>query len=174
MGKKHTTTVTHLEMRTPPSLHCPPPSGRIALMRANKPTLHFYRYIHDTIGRDYMWVNRRNLSDEALTNIIQDENVEIYIFYKDGVPAGFFELDFRKLPKAEAEFAFLGVMPDFIGQNLGRYLLVEGINRAWQQKIDRLIIQTCTFDHPRALGLYQRHGFTPYAQQEAILVEPEA
>ena len=172
MGKKHTTTVTHLEMRTAPSLHCPPPSGRIALMRARKPTLHFYRYIHDTIGRDYMWVNRRILSDEALTKIIQHEDVEIYIFYKEGVPAGFFELDFRVGGKAE--FAFLGVMPEFIGQNIGRYLLVEGINRAWQKEIKKLTIQTCAFDHPRALGLYQKHGFTPYAQQETTLEEPDA
>lgn len=171
MGKKHTTTVTHLEMRTAPSLHCPPPSGRIALMRAKNPTLHFYRYIHDTIGRDYMWVNRRKLTDGALSEIIQHDDVEIYIFYKDGVPAGFFELDFRQRQKAE--FAFLGVMPEFIGQNIGRYLLVEGINRAWQKEIKQLIIQTCTFDHPRALGLYQRHGFTPYAQQETILEEPD-
>jgi hypothetical protein len=52
--------------------------------------------------------------------------------------------------------------------------LVEGINRAWQQDIKQLVIQTCTFDHPRALGLYQRHGFTPFAQQQTTLEEPDA
>ena len=28
-----------------------------------------------------------------------------------------------------------------------------------------------TLDHPRALPLYQRMGFTPYAQEEAVLEE---
>jgi hypothetical protein len=32
-------------------------------------------------------------------------------------------------------------------------------------------VQTCTLDHPRALPMYQRMGFSPYAQEEAELEE---
>ena len=35
----------------------------------------------------------------------------------------------------------------------------------------RLHVQTCTLDHPRALPLYQRMGFSAFGQTEA-LVEP--
>ena len=169
MGTRHKTTVTHLEMRAPPALHCPKPMRQYALMRVQKPPLHFYRYLHDTIGRDYIWVSRRRMSDDALSNIIHDEEVRVYVLYVEGAPAGFFELDARS--KKTIELSFLGVMPDFIGRGLGRFLLYEAITTAWSLGPERVVVQTCTLDHPRALPLYQRNGFTPYAQEEAVLEE---
>ena len=115
MGRKHTTTVTHLEMPAEP-VHakrpCPCPRGKCALLRAERPPIHFYRYLYDAIGRDYVWVNRKRLTDLELGAIIHDENVEIYVLYMNGVPAGFAELDFRFMPRAE--LSFLGLMPEFI------------------------------------------------------------
>jgi GNAT superfamily N-acetyltransferase len=140
-------------------------------MRAEKPPLHFYRYLYDTIGRHYVWVSRRTLSDEDLAAIIHDGDVEIYVLYVNGTPTGFAELDFRHAGRTE--LSFLGIIPEFIGQGLGRYLLCEAISLAWRRNPGRLIVQTCTLDHPNALRLYQRCGFTPYAQGEAELEEPE-
>ena len=170
--KKHKTTVTHLEMMTPPRLPpAPRPPGKYALMRAENPPVHFYRYLYDAVGRDYVWVNRKRLSDAALAVIIQHEAVEIYVLYVNGVPAGYFELDFRHMPRAE--LSFLGAMPEHVGSGLGSYMLREAISLAWRRAPERLIVQTCTLDHPRALPLYQRYGFTPYAQEEAVLEEIE-
>jgi len=170
MGKKHKTTVTHLEMTTPPRLPLVPhPPGKYALMRAENPPVHFYRYLYDAVGRDYVWVNRKRLSDAALAQIVQHPEVEIYVLYVNGVPAGYFELDFRALPRAE--LSFLGLMPEQIGSGLGSFLLREAISMAWSRETTCLIVQTCTLDHPRALPLYQRMGFTPYAQEEAVLEE---
>lgn len=172
MGKRHKTIVTHLEMLAEPRLPpAPKPHGKFALMRAEKPPLHFYRYLYDTIGRHYVWVSRRTLSDEELAAIIHDGDVEIYVLYVNGTPTGFAELDFRHAGRAE--LSFLGIIPEFIGQGLGRYLLCEAISLAWRRNPGRLIVQTCTLDHPNALRLYQRCGFTPYAQGEAELEEPE-
>lgn len=170
MGKKYKTVVTHLEMLAEPRL--PPvsrPLGKYALMRAEKVPIHFYRYLYDAIGREYVWVNRKRLSDAALTVIIHHNDVEIYVLYCSGAPAGFMELDFRS--QERAELSFLGVMPEYIGTGLGRFLLCEAITLAWARHPKRLIVQTCTLDHPRALPLYQRHGFTPYAQEEVELEE---
>jgi GNAT superfamily N-acetyltransferase len=170
MGKKHKTVVTHLEMlaepRLPPS---PRPLGKYALMRAENPPVHFYRYLYDAIGRDYVWVNRKRLSDQALADIIQHPEVSIYVLYCGGVPAGYFELDFRSMPRAE--ISFLGLMKEHIGSGIGSFMLREAILTAWAHGPERLIIQTCTLDHPRALPLYQRMGFTPYAQEEVVLEE---
>lgn len=166
MGKRHKTIVTHLEMRAEPRLLATPrPRGACALLRAAKPPLHFYRYLYDTVGRDYAWVSRRKLSDEELASIVHDDNVEIYVLYLDGAPVGFTELDFRGMP--DAELSFLGIIPERIGEGLGRFLLGEAISLAWARHPARLIVQTCTLDHPRALRLYQRAGFTPYGQSEA-------
>ena len=169
MGKKYTTTVTFLEMHADPRLHVAPPAAQLALLRARNMPLHFYRYMYDAVGRDYVWVNRKRFTDEDLARVIHDAGVEIYVLYVGGVPAGFAELDFRDA--GSGELAYMGLVPEFVGQGLGEYLLAQAIEIAWQHPITRLKVQTCTMDHPRALGLYQRMGFSPYAQTQAELEE---
>lgn len=168
MPKKLRTTVTFLEMyKKPLSLHVPPPLRNYALLRAEKPALHFYRYLYHMVGRDYAWVNRKRMSDAELQDIIHHEMVEIYVLYAGGVPAGFFELDFRNLP--DADLVFFGLMPEFSGVGISRFLLSQAISLAWRDDTRRLQVQTCTLDHGRALPLYQRMGFEPFAQEEAEL-----
>ena len=59
--------VTYLEMRAPParqpSVHR---SEKLALMRAERPTVSFYRYLYNTVGGAWLWYERRLLDDEAL------------------------------------------------------------------------------------------------------------
>lgn len=168
MGTIRETTVTHLDMHAEPRLPTvATPPGKFALMRVEKPPVHFYRYLYNTIGRDYFWVSRRNLSDEALCTIIHNDDVEIYVLWLNGAPVGFTEIDFRMMP--DADLCFLGIMPEFIGKGIGRFLLCEAIRIAWSRGPERLTVQTCTLDHPRALRLYQRHGFNAYAQSSAVI-----
>lgn len=171
MGKKHIAIVTHLEMRERPAHHSvAPPHGLDALLAAPEPPLHFYRYLYDRVGRDYVWVNRKRMSDETLAAIIHDPKVQVYVLYADGVPAGFIELDFRNPPTAE--LTFLGLMPEFVGRGFGRYLLAQALDLLWTPaETGRAIVQTCTLDHPRALPMYQRFGFVPIGQQSVELEE---
>src|SRR5882762_7074491 len=82
-------TVTFLEMRSKPAALPPPqPKGKVAILRAEKPPVHYYRYLYNTIGEPYYWVDRRKLSDEALAEIIHHPQVEMYVLYADGCPAG--------------------------------------------------------------------------------------
>jgi len=171
MGRKHPATVTHLEMKSPPVWlddDDPLPEG-MTVVRLERPPLHLYRYLYDTVGRNYIWVNRKRLSDEALASIIHHPKVEIHLAQFRGVPAGYAELDFRK--KAIGELSFLGVVPEYLEERLGTPLLRYAIRRAWAAGIERMIVQTCTLDHPRALPLYQRHGFEPVGREEVVLEE---
>ena len=60
-------TVTFLEMNVRPTALPPPqPRGKIALLKCENPPPHFYRYLYDTIGADYYWVDRKKLSPEKL------------------------------------------------------------------------------------------------------------
>ncbi len=164
------TVVTYLEMREPPSHpEVPTPARKLALLRAEKPSVSFYRYLYDAVGRPWTWVDRKRLSDEELAAIIEDEKVEIYVLYVAGVPAGFAELDLRE--KSEIEVAYFGLMPEFIGEGLGPFLLDWTIRRAWESVPSRLWMHTCTLDHPGALPLYQRLGFVPY-KRETEHVDP--
>ena len=50
---------------------------------------------------------------------------------------------------------------------LGRFLLGTAIHTAWEAPgTERVTVNTCTLDHPRALGLYQRMGFVPVRREE--------
>jgi len=167
MGTVHPITVTFLEMHEEPRLRIPLPAGRIAIIRAHHPPVHFYRYLYDAVGREYVWVNRKRLSDDELAEIVQDPQVELYVLYVEGAPAGYAELDFRKLP--DVELAFFGLMPEFLGRGLGKYLLGQAIKLAWARNPRRLHVQTCTLDHPSALPLYQKCGFVPFAQEETTI-----
>ena len=158
-------TVTFLEMKAKPNLQPPPmPAGKLAILRADRPPTHFYRYLYDTIGDSYYWVDRRRLTDEALVEIIHSPKLELYVLYADGCPAGMAELDFRE--PGTGLLAYFGLLPEFIGRGLGSYFLHNAIQNAWLKPISTLLVNTGTLDHPRALPLYQRMGFTPYSRED--------
>ncbi len=158
------TTVTFLEMFAEPLLNVPPPAQKIALMKAEKPPVHYTRYLYGTVGADYMWVDQMRISDADLAATTQDDKYETYVLMCDGCPAGYFELDLREMP--EIELAYFGLVPEYAGRGLGRYLLAQAIKIAWSNDPERLHVETCTLDHPAALPLYQKCGFTPYAQKD--------
>lgn len=160
------TVVTYLEMTSDPGLRMQAPINipGLALMRALKPPVHFYRYLYDVIGRDLCWVDRKKISDNALKSILDDASVHIFVAYVGGVPAGYFEIDGRE--EGQVEIEYLGIVPEFRGRGLGKWLLGESLEVAWSLKPERVIVETCTLDDPRALNLYQRAGFTPYARKE--------
>ncbi|MDE2182098.1 MAG: GNAT family N-acetyltransferase [Alphaproteobacteria bacterium] len=158
-------TVTFLEMKARPAVIPPPhPQGKAAMLRAETPPLHFYRYLYDAIGGPYFWVDRKRLDDASLAAVIQHPEVELYVLYVNGCPAGMAELDFRD-PKTGL-IAYFGLMPEFIGKRLGYFFLYHSVANAWAHPISTLLVNTCTLDHPRALPLYQRMGFVPYSREE--------
>ncbi len=164
-------TVTFFEMTAKPSALPPPqPRGRHAILKAENPTPHFYRYLYDAIGGPYLWVDRKKVTTEALTQIIHDPSNALYVLYVEGCPAGMAEIDFRK--EGAANIAYFGLMPEFIGKRLGYFFLYHACQNAWTRPISRLTINTCTLDHPRALPLYQRIGFTAYAREERFVELP--
>jgi GNAT superfamily N-acetyltransferase len=161
-------TVTFLEMNAKPHLPPPPqPRGKIALLKCEKPPTHFYRYLYDTVGGDYYWVDRKKLTPEKLAEVIHHPLNQLYVLYAQGNPAGMAELDLRK--EGEANISYFGLMPDAIGQRMGFFFLYHTCMNAWAQGIRRLTINTCTLDHPRALPLYQRVGFRAYAREERFV-----
>ncbi len=167
-----TQTVTALEMFARPTRPpAPTPMLKLALMRLDPPTVPFYRYLFNTVGGPWNWYSRRFLDDAALAQIILHPKIEITVPYVGGVPAGYFELDRRK--PGECEFGFFGLMPDFIGRGLGRWLLEKAVDAAWSAPdVGRVWVHTCNLDHPRALGLYQKVGFVPFKQFEEPMRDP--
>lgn len=165
MTKKLKVQITYLEQRTRPALPpAPSPPGKIAILRAEKPPLHFYRYLYDVVGGPYNWVSRKRMDDETLTSIIHDPATHLYILYVEGVPAGLAEIDATS--PQNVEIKFFGLTPDYTGRRLGRYFLTQAINLAWSLGPERVMLETCTLDHPAALPLYQKLGFSVFDQKQ--------
>ena len=161
------TIVTYLQMTAEPLHHIAPPSNlKLMLMRAENPTFGFYRFLYETVGHDYSWQDRANLSDEELAKLIHADGVEVWVLYVSGQPAGFFEL--APADKATVEREYLGLLREFQGKGLGKWLLAEAIRAAWAKLPKRVIVETCTLDGPKALPLYQKMGFTPYDQRPEV------
>ena len=161
-------TVTFLEMNARPVMAPPPqPRGKVALLKSEKPPVHFYRYLYDTIGADYFWVDRKKLTPQALAEVIGDPANQLFVLYTEGTPAGMAELDFRK--PGTCNISYFGLMPEAVGRRLGSFFLYHSVMNAWAAGIARLSVNTCTLDHPRALPLYQRLGFTAYSREERFV-----
>jgi GNAT superfamily N-acetyltransferase len=168
-------SITHLEMLAPPKttpLVCPSLPQPLTLMVARKPNLRFYRFLYGSVGDPWLWYERRQMEDAKLTAILNDPLVEVTVAYVGGVPAGYFELDRRE--PGEVELAYFGLMPDFIGLKLGPYFLDCAIRKAWGRGPKRVWVHTCSLDHPKALNLYERAGFVPFAHESHRIPNPAA
>ena len=170
--KQIESTITFLEMKSQPTSPTPPmPADKNAVMRAEDPSVEFYRYLYNTVGGDWLWWERRVIDDETLLSIIHDPEVYIFVLYVRGVPAGYCELDCRE--KGSVELTLFGLMGDFIGRGYGRYFLRWTIDQAWSYHPDRVWVHTCTEDHPAALSTYQKAGFAPYGQETVMIDDPK-
>ena len=161
-------TVTFLEMTAPPGHYPPLPVGRqIALLKTRNIPLHYYRYLMDRVGRKWHWVNALRLSDEELAEGLAAPGRDIRVLYLDGAPAGFFDLK-PHLPES-VELAYFGMMEQAMGQGIGRWFLGAAIEAAWSTSPTFITVQTCTLDHPAALPLYQKLGFSPVGQSRELV-----
>lgn len=157
-------TVTFLEMKRQPASYPHAPMNRhIALMKTHDIPLHYYRYLMDRVGRKWQWVNVLRLSDEELEAKLRSPGRDIRVLYLDGAPAGFFDINPHQ--PDETEIAYFGMMEHATGLGLGRWFLGAAIEAAWATGPRQIVVQTCTLDHPAALPLYQKLGFSPVGQK---------
>jgi GNAT superfamily N-acetyltransferase len=159
-------TVTWLEMTERPERPRPPPPllRGLSLLRAETPPVRFFRYLYDVVGGDYEWTDLHAATEEDIAAFVQDPAVKLYVAYLTGWPAGFIQLDFRA--SSVCDIAYFGLAPEAIGRGLGYWLLGEGVHMAWDSGVDKLTVNTCTLDHPRALPMYQKWGFAPVRREE--------
>jgi GNAT superfamily N-acetyltransferase len=156
--------VTSLEMTGRPAPRPARPSAdRFTVARWERPGIEPYRALYRRVGSDWLWFSRLFMDEGKLGAILTDPAVEVYRLRQAGAEQdiGLLELDFRQ--PGQCEIAFFGVVREAIGTGAGRFLMERAIERAWARPIRRLWVHTCSFDHPAALGFYQRSGFRPYA-----------
>ena len=150
---------TSLEMRERPGLQAKGPHRGGMLLRLDEPSVPFYRYLYDRVGGSYRWRERSALRDPDLEALLRDPQIDVVVFFLRGAPAGFFELDGR-IPD-EVRLAHYGLVPEFRGRGLGRWLLAVAVDAAWDRDPERVWATVTNLDDPRALLSYQWAGFIP-------------
>jgi len=158
-------TVYYLEMLAHAQRTVPPPRDGLTVLQAKAPSVPYYRFLYNAVGKEYHWLTRRKLSDAELAAVIGDPRNELYVLHVDGSPAGFAELDRRQVD--EVELVQFGLMSDYLGKGLGKWFLQWAIDKAWSYQPNRLWLHTCTLDHPAAVPLYKSAGFVLF-KEEAI------
>ena len=148
------------------------PSGDFAgtLVRIAGGDVPRSRALYGRIGSPWLWFTRTLLDDAALDRIISHPAVEALVLVQGGVDLALVELDFRS--GTECELVFFGLAPEACGRGLGSALLREAIRRAFARPVSRMWLHTCTLDHPAAMPLYLRAGFTPYRRAIEIADDP--
>jgi hypothetical protein len=150
--------VTFLRMDTAPAAPGPGLPAGAEVVRVARCSVPFYRYLYDTVGRDWVWWLRRTVADEEIAALLARPEVTIDVLYMGGEPVGFFELE-RRGGEAGTNLSYFGLMPHALGRGLGQALLRHAIDSAWSEGPRALTVNTCTADHPRALPNYIAAGF---------------
>jgi GNAT superfamily N-acetyltransferase len=99
--------------------------------------------------------------------------LHLFVAYKDGAPAGYFEL--QQQGDATVEIMYFGLSERFIGKGFGGYLLTQAIEQAWSLPNTRRVwVHTCSLDHPSALQNYQARGFSLFRTDTEPRTNPTA
>jgi GNAT superfamily N-acetyltransferase len=166
-------TTTHLEMNDRARLR-PARSADAAfkLVRAEIPCPELNRFLYTAVGARYTWYTRLSWSRAQWLAYLDRPDLETWVAYVAGTPAGFFELERQE--GGNVEIAYIGLLPSFIGKGLGGQLLTAAATRAWDMGAKRVWLHTCDLDHPGALANYQARGFTVFKVESNVEQIPDA
>ena len=163
-------TVYYLEI-TDRALHrktSPKPELTVAEAQVKQGKVN--RFLYDLIGEPWQWYDKREWTIEQWEAYSGDDNLRTFIAYVQGSIAGYFEL--RKID-SDTELAYFGLAPAFVGQGFGSAFLSQAIDAAWDwPETKRVIVNTCTLDHPSALGNYKKRGFVVYDEKTIAYDDP--
>jgi GNAT superfamily N-acetyltransferase len=156
-------TRTYLEMLSPSDLvPVAGPGPGVRLEPVPDCPVSLARYLYTEVGRQYHWTDRLVWSDEQFRDWLGGP-VTLWLMTVDGAPGGYFEL--RRWEDGSVEIAYFGLLPDFVGRGLGKFLLMRAVEEAWALKPSRVWLHTCTLDHPSALPNYLARGFKPVRKE---------
>jgi GNAT superfamily N-acetyltransferase len=165
-------TITSLEMLSREQLR--PASREQALyhlMRAEVPCPELNRFLYASVGARWYWYMRLSWSYAQWREYVERPQLETWVAYVKGTPAGYFELE--RQPADVVELCYFGLLPQFIGKGLGAALLTDAIARAWDMGARRVWVHTCDLDHPLALANYEKRGFKRFNVEQKLEELPD-
>lgn len=163
---------TYLQLSAPDALRpAPIPNAHVWLIRNAPGDVEGYRALYSEVGRAYHWIDRLSWSDERLATHLARSEVCVWRLKCEGRTAGFFELEAHD--DGSVELAYFGLIGDFHGKGLGKYLLTCAVREAWSAGASRVWLHTCTLDGEAALPNYLARGFTSFRTEPYVATLPD-
>jgi ribosomal protein S18 acetylase RimI-like enzyme len=181
---------TYLELTAAEQLipsYCAEPNFAVRQLTAVAPAL--YRFLFDTVGREYFWDDRLDWSDQAIAAHLARPDVTLLVAYLGDDPVGYAEIRLpssepggdpvgyaeMRLPSPEpgAEITHLGLIAACQGRGFGKHLLTAAAQHAFAAGAPRVWLHTDNLDSPRAMHNYLARGFRPYRKtthQDTIIL----
>jgi GNAT superfamily N-acetyltransferase len=154
-------TIKYLEMNVPAELRPKRASiPGVTVTRVPVPMPELNRFFYATVGADYNWLDRLSWPLEKWREYLAQPDIDTFVMAVDGIPAGYFEL--KRHENRDIEIKYFGLIGSFIGQGLGAHMLTAAVEEAWAEGAKRVILDTCSLDHPKAFEHYVARGFKLY------------
>lgn len=153
--------------RLPPS---PEPDPDLEVRQAELPSPEFSRALYTAVGADWYWIDRFRWTWSRWMEWLDRPELETWVAWVRGTPAGFFELE---QAGDAVEIATFGLLPAFIGRGLGTRLLDAAIRRGWERGAQRVWVHTCSLDGPAALRTYRGRGLEIYEERVVDVLLPD-
>ena len=131
------------------------PSDKTILELLDNNYYELNEFFYKQIGKKHQWVDRLAWNKKDWIKYVSNENVRTYILKEDEELVGYFELIFDK---NECEIGYFGILEEYIGKSFGSYMLSEAIKIAFEKKVKRIWVHTCSLDHQNAILNYQARG----------------
>jgi GNAT superfamily N-acetyltransferase len=165
------TVVTTLEMRERPRAR-PLPASPLRLVRWDAPDPAKYRALFTRVGGPWLWYSRLVMDDAALIAATHRGGTQVHaVLDRQGIEVGLLELSHQDDGDG-CMIDYFGLIPELAGQGHGRWLMAMAMALAWKPGTRVVRVNTCTLDHPRALGFYMAQGFAAVERRVESFAEP--
>jgi len=150
----------------------PEPDPSLEVRQVELPSPEFSRALYAAVGSDWWWTDRLSWTFARWMQWLDRPELETWVAYVRGAPAGFAELELERDGDA-VELASFGLLPAFVGRGLGTRLLDFALRRAWEQGPRRVWVHTCSLDGPAALRTYRGRGLEVYDERIEQVLLPD-
>ena len=168
-----TVVTTWLELPAPADFRPPavvPPNLTLSGPANQSPELN--RFFYTAIGGDWCWTDRLGWTYDQWAEWLSRPGYCTVVLSIDGIPAGYAELS--QSNDGAVEIVYFGLLPQWTGRGLGGAALTLVVQRAWEMGATRIVLNTCSLDHPRALDNYRARGFHFLRSVESVKIVPDA
>ena len=119
--------------------------------------------LYNKVGYNYEWNDMLKIKEKIIKELIQNQKVDFFLYFKNLNLLGFFVLDFRK--EGIADLMYFGLLPKAVGLGYGKNMLKFAMDESYKKNVKKITVNTNNLDHPSALPLYKKNGFRPLKKE---------